>query len=179
MTTISTYPEQNHPAVDSDAIRAAIRANPRKMTIQLARELGVPEVEIIRAMPAEQVHELKSDAWAQIVERLPAFGAMHVVVSSPSVTMECEGQFGNISRLHGFLNVQSGTLDMHIRLDGIDAVFAVEKPGHLNGVKVQSLQFFSLEGHAAFKAFLGFGLEPISPQRLALYEALIADFKIA
>jgi putative heme iron utilization protein len=32
-------------------ILAAIESNPRKMTLQLARDLGVPEVEIIRAMP--------------------------------------------------------------------------------------------------------------------------------
>jgi hypothetical protein len=32
-------------------ILAAIESNPRMMTLQLTRDLGVPEVEVIRAMP--------------------------------------------------------------------------------------------------------------------------------
>lgn len=32
---------------DAERIRAAVEKNPRKMTLQLARDLGVPEVEVI------------------------------------------------------------------------------------------------------------------------------------
>jgi putative heme iron utilization protein len=42
----------------SDRIRAAVAKNPRKMTLQVARDLGVPEVEVIRAFPADRVAEL-------------------------------------------------------------------------------------------------------------------------
>jgi putative heme iron utilization protein len=42
----------------SDRIRAAVEKNPRKMTLQLARDLGVPEVEVIRAFPTDRVMEL-------------------------------------------------------------------------------------------------------------------------
>ena len=42
----------------NDRIRAAVEKNPRKMTLQLARDLGVPEVEVIRAFPADRVMEL-------------------------------------------------------------------------------------------------------------------------
>ena len=53
--------------------------------------------------------------------------------------------------------MQTKSLDMHIRWREIGAVFAVEKPGHLDGKKTLSFQFFDRSGHAAFKAFLGFG----------------------
>jgi putative heme iron utilization protein len=33
----------------------------------------------------------------------------------------------------------------------------VEKPGHLDGKKTLSFQFFDRSGHSAFKVFLGFG----------------------
>ena len=46
---------------------------------------------------------------------------------------------------------------MHIRWREIGAVFAVEKPGHLDGKKTFSFQFFDRSGHSAFKVFLGFG----------------------
>jgi len=42
----------------TDRIRAAVEKNPRKMTLQLARDLGVPEIEVIRAFPADRVMEL-------------------------------------------------------------------------------------------------------------------------
>ena len=35
-------------------IRSAVEKNPRKMTLQLARDLGVPEVEVIRRISTER-----------------------------------------------------------------------------------------------------------------------------
>jgi len=43
----------------TDRIRAAVEKNPRKMTLQLARDLGVPEVEVTRnlfTVPDEVCH---------------------------------------------------------------------------------------------------------------------------
>ena len=37
-----------------ERIRQAVAANPRKMTLQLARDLGVPEVDVIRAFPPDR-----------------------------------------------------------------------------------------------------------------------------
>jgi putative heme iron utilization protein len=55
--------------MESDRIRAAVEKNPRKMTLQLARDLGVPEVEIIRAFPPDRVMELDI-ARSQILPQL-------------------------------------------------------------------------------------------------------------
>jgi hypothetical protein len=37
-----------------ERIRAAIRDNPNQMTMLLARQFGVPEIEIIRAYPDDR-----------------------------------------------------------------------------------------------------------------------------
>ena len=42
----------------AERIRSAVEKNPRKMTLQLARDLGVPEVEVIRAFPSDRVIRL-------------------------------------------------------------------------------------------------------------------------
>ena len=55
---------------EADRIRAAVEKNPRKMTLQLARDLGVPEVEVIRAFPADRVTELDSDRWEELLRSL-------------------------------------------------------------------------------------------------------------
>jgi putative hemin transport protein len=140
-----------------EQIQSALRDNPNQMTMLLARQLGVPEVEIVRAFPDDRAVELDPERWEELIRRLEAFGKMHVIVSNGGATLEANGQFGKFSTTGDFFNVQTGSLDMHIRWREIGAVFAVEKPGHLDGKKTLSFQFFDRAGHAAFKAFLGFG----------------------
>ena len=47
----------------AERIREAVRRHPRKMTMQLAPEYGVPEVEVIRAFPCDWAVELDSARW--------------------------------------------------------------------------------------------------------------------
>ena len=65
---------------------------------------------------------------------------------------------------------------MNIRWRELAAAFAVEKPGHMDGMTTRSFQFFDQPGAAAFKVFLNFG-GPLSPEREALFLDLRAGFK--
>ena len=134
------------------------------MTMLLARKFAVPEVEIIRAFPDDRAVELDSNRWEELLRCLEAFGKVHVIVSNGGATLEANGQFGNFSTTGDFFNVQTKSLDMHIRWREIGAVFAVEKPGHLDGKKTFGFQFFDHSGHSAFKVFLGFG-SSIPPEK--------------
>jgi putative heme utilization carrier protein HutX len=158
-----------HP--NADRIRVAIEKNPRKMTLQLARDLDVPEVEVIRAFPPERVTELDISRWEELLRDLEAFGHVRVLVSNAATTIEVDGQFGGFSTAGEFFNVQTDTLDMHIRWEQLAAVFAVEKPGHMDGVATRSIQFFDTTGAAALKVFLNFGGQ-IAPERQARFEEL-------
>src|SRR5438445_769719 len=149
-------------------IRAAVERNPRKMTLQLARDLGVPEVDVIRAFPPDRVTELDVARWEDLLRALEAFGPVRVLVSNGATTIEADGQFGGFSTAGEFFNVQTDTLDMHIRWQQLAAVFAVEKPGHRDGTATRSFQFFDQTGAAAFKVFLNFG-GPIQPEREAKF----------
>jgi len=140
-----------------ERIRAAIRENPNQMTMLLASKFGVPEVEVIRSFPDDRAIELGADRWEELVRGLEAFGKVHVIVSNGGATLEANGEFGNFSKTGQFFNVQTKSLDMHIRCQEIGAIFAVEKPGHFDGKKTLSFQFFDRSGYAAFKVFLGFG----------------------
>jgi putative heme iron utilization protein len=55
-------------------------------------------------------------------------------------------------------------------------VFAVEKPGHMDGTGTYSLQFFDQVGAAALKIFFNFG-GPISPERQGQFIALRDRYK--
>lgn len=161
---------------ESDRSRAAVAKNPRKMTLQLARELGVPEIEVVRAFPPDRVVELEIARWEDILRSLEALGSVRILVSNGATTIEVDGQFGGFSTAGEFFNVQTDTLDLHIRWQQLAAVFAVEKPGHMDGTATRSFQFFDQTGAAALKVFLNFG-GPISQQREATFIELRSRFK--
>jgi putative hemin transport protein len=162
----------------NDRIREAVEKNPRKMTLQLARDLDVPEVEVIRAFPPDRVMELDIARWEEMLQSFEAFGSVRVLVSNGASTIEVDGQFGGFSTAGEFFNVQTDTLDMHLRWQQLAAAFAVEKPGHMDGMATRSFQFFDQTGTAAFKVFLNFG-GPIPPEREAMFIELRSRFKRA
>lgn len=138
-------------------IRERVQAAPAAMTLQLAADLGVPEVEIIRALPDGRAVELDAGRWQQILEELPAFGTVHVIVSNGAATLEAEGEFGGFSTWGDFFNVQTASLDMHIRYRNLAAAFAVEKPSHMTGARTLSIHFYDKDGQCALKVFPAFG----------------------
>src|SRR6476620_5193758 len=160
----------------SQRIRSAVEKNPRKMTLQLARDLGVPEVEVIRAFLPDRATELDLRRWEELLRSIEAFGPVRVLVSNGATTIEVDGQFGGFSMAGEFFNVQKDSLDMHIRWEQLAAVFAVEKPGHMDGMATRSFQFFDQAGAAAVKVFLNFG-GPIAPEREAKFIELRCKFK--
>jgi putative hemin transport protein len=162
---------------DSQArIRAAVEANPRKMTMQLARELGVPEAEVIRAFPSHRAVELDINRWEELIRCLEEFGSVRVIVSNGCATVEVEGQFGGFSKTGPFFNVQTSSLDMHIRWQELGAAFAVEKPGHLDGISTLSFQFYDQSGAAGFKVFLNFG-EPVPVEKAEAFAFIRERFR--
>ncbi len=158
------------------AIRQAFDADRSQMTLMLARQMQLPEVEVIRALQGDLAHELDASRWEQIIRAFEALGNVHVIVSNGAVTLEAFGQFGKFSLTDGFLNVQTKSLDMHIRTWELASVFAFRKPSHTDGREALSFQFFDRRGDCAFKVFLTFGGHDPSPDVLERYESLIRLF---
>ena len=159
-----------------DAIREAVLRNPRAMTLQLARELGVPEVEVIRAFPADRATELDAARWEGLLRGFEPLGPVRVLVSNAGATLEVEGAFGGFGTTGEFFNVQTPTLDLHVRWPELAAAFAVEKPAHVGGAATRSFQFFDRSGAAVLKVFLNFG-GPITARREELFLALREEYR--
>ena len=98
-----------------EQIQAAIRENPNQMTMLLARQFGVPEVEVVRAFPDDRAVELDAQRWEELIRRLETFDKVHVLVSNGGATLEANGEFGGFSTTGDFFNVQTKSLDMHIQ----------------------------------------------------------------
>ena len=165
-------------AIDYDRIREAYMKNPSQMTSQLARTLGVGEAHVIRALPSDRVTELDGSRWEEIIRSFEQLGKTHVLATNQSVTLECFGEFGNFSTTGTYFNVQTKSIDMHIRHETLDSIFAVQKPGHMDGVMTLSFQFFNREGVSAFKVFLTFGNQAPSAERRAAFDKIVEQFKL-
>jgi len=168
-------------AANSDvrrAVRDYFARHPHGMTLAAARELNLPEAEVLRHLPIGSVRELEISDPRLMIERLADFGRVHVIVSNGSTTIEAHGEFGNFSTWGGFFNVQTKSLDMHIRHDRLAAAFGVEKPGHLDGVSTLSLQFYDGDGQSAFKVFLSFGSRPPSAELRDRWESYCRRFAL-
>jgi putative hemin transport protein len=159
-------------------VREALERNHGAMTMLLARELGVPEAEVVRALPDGRSTELDAGRWEEIVRSFEGLGSLHVIVSNGAATIEAVGEFGGFSTWGEFFNVQTKTLDMHIRWPQLGSAFAVEKRSHMNDeVTTLSVQFFDKGGAAAFKVFLNFGGKP-APARREQFAELRARFRL-
>lgn len=163
----------------SARIRAAIAQAPAKMALQMARDLGVPEVEVVRRLPDERAVELDRSRWEEIFTDLAAMGKVHVLVTNSMATLETVGEFGNFSTWGEFFNVQTDSLDMHIRFGQFSAIFAIEKPSHMSGLNTLSFQFFDLEGHAGFKVFLTFGSTAPAPATYERFRNMRSKYRLA
>ena len=165
-------PDNDKVADMAAQIQSAIRKSPSKMTSQLARELNLPEAEIVRALPDQRSCELDLSRWEELIRSFEKLGKVHVICSNGAVTLEAFGEFGNFSTFGDFFNVQNASLDMHIRYKQLGSAFAVEKPSHMDGHSTLSVQFFDTSGQSAFKVFLTFGGKPPAPERVAQFTAV-------
>jgi len=153
-------------------ITTDLRAHPDAMVLELARAHAVPELAVLGLIGAPRAVRLDAARWEELLRALPALGDVRVIASNSGVTMECRGTFGGFSQLGDWFNVQSATLDLHLRWPAIGSVMALEKPSHLNRRPTASIQLFDRDGHAILKVFLLFGAgdDPEDDRRRAFTE---------
>jgi putative heme iron utilization protein len=158
-------------------IRDAYNADRSQMTLMLAHQLRIPEVDILRALEGDTACELDASRWEEIIRAFEALGDVTVIVSNGAATLEVFGRFGKFNNAQGFLNIRTDSLDMHIRGWELGSVFAFRKPSHLTKHETLSFQFFDRHGNAAFKVFLNFDGGDPSPELRQKYTALVQGFK--
>jgi putative heme iron utilization protein len=76
----------------SEVIRQAFERDRKQMVLLLALQFGVPEEEIVRAMPSELVEKLDLDRWEAMIRQFEDLGDVHVIVSNGAVTLENVGR---------------------------------------------------------------------------------------
>src|SRR5436309_16090603 len=106
----------------TERIRAAVEKSPQKMTLQLARDLGVPEVEVIRAFPAGRATELDPARSQELLRGFEVLGPVRLLVSSGAATVDVDGRLGGFSTAGELFHVQPYALGVHVRWPPLAAV---------------------------------------------------------
>lgn len=154
-------------------------SSPTALTLHAARSLNVPEAEVVRHLPGDRSVELNAARFEELLRSFEPVGDVHVIVTNAAATLETLGRFGGLSGGGGYFNVQSPTLDMHIRREQIGSIFAVQKPSHMDGGTTLSVQFFDREGRSAFKVFFAFGGSAPATERVEAFDRVIREFRAA
>jgi putative hemin transport protein len=163
----------------TESIRAHLREHPDAMLLELARTHQVPELAIVTLIGAPRAIPLNAARWEELLRSLPALGTVRVLVSSSGATMESRGTFGGLSLTGDYFNVQTSTLDLHVRWPSIASVYAIEKPSHQSRRPTASIQLFDHHGAATLKIFLLFGeADDDSNQRRVAFDALRTRFAL-
>lgn len=136
-------------------IRRHIEEKPGAMTVELARELGVPEVEVIRNLPEGMSAEAPADHFESIWNRLTKWEKATFICVAPGCVIEVSGPLPKGGMGHGMFNIrQTGTpLGGHLMVDDLESIWLVSRP--FFGKESHSVQFFSNDGNAMFSVYVG------------------------
>ena len=140
--------------VDKETILKALEAAKTPYTAFVARDLGIPERDLFRALRKEQCTELEAGRLPEIMSELSACKTVFLIVKSGGAVLEVESSISGQSASRGYYNVSGQPAHMHIMPDAIDAAFAVHREPHTRKPMKFSLQFFDFEGKPALKVYL-------------------------
>lgn len=140
--------------VDKEAIMKALEESKTPYTAFVARDLGIPERDIFKALPEEECTELDIKKLPEIMTELGKCGLVLLIAKSGGAVLEVESDLSKQSESRGYYNIMGNIAHMHIMLDGMDTVFAVHREPESQKPMVYSIQFFDTEGKPALKIFL-------------------------
>ncbi len=141
-------------SVDRETILKALKESKTPYTAFIARDLGIPERDIFKALPSEECTELNIKKLPEIMTELSKCKSVFLIVKSGGAVLEVESNFTKQSESKGYYNIMGDNAHMHIMLDGMDTVFAVHREPESQKPMVYSIQFFDHNGNPALKVFL-------------------------
>ncbi|WP_299571226.1 heme utilization cystosolic carrier protein HutX [uncultured Shewanella sp.] len=142
-------------AVSVEQIKQYLADNPAAMPGQVAAELAITELEVVNALPVEQLALLPLSEKDSLLASLPEWGNMTTIVSASGSIFEFKGSFPKGKYAHGYYNLitKGEGLHGHLKLDDISAIALISKP--FRGTESHSINFFGAQGEVVFKVYLG------------------------
>jgi heme iron utilization protein len=150
-------PNETAPGLDAVAragsVRELLAAKPDGVVEQVAREAGVPVVEVLCELPEEQRVFAPPAAFAEVWDALTTWGDVLLIVHTPDIVLECKGALPPGSHGSGYWNFHGDSpIGGHLKAANCAHICFVDRPFH--GRRSCSVQFFNGDGDAMFKVFV-------------------------
>ena len=134
-------------------LRERMAGNADGVIEQIAKEYGVPTLDVVRQLPAEHRTVLPAAAFEPIMAALTTWGEVLFIVHTPDIVLECAGKIPPGSSSRGYFNIHGDSpIGGHIKAENCAAIVFVSRP--FMGRASRSIQFFNGAGEAMFKIFV-------------------------
>lgn len=142
-------------------VKEAVNENPSFNISALAEELGITDKDVICALPEDMVTTLPKERFDEVAAEIATWGTIMFIVQTDTVVAEIKGSF---------------PIGGHYKIDELDKIFFMSKPFMKR--ESHSIQFYSKQGNAMFKIFLGRDEKrKINPDQLEKFHAFKAEIK--
>jgi oxygen-independent coproporphyrinogen-3 oxidase len=161
-----------------EKVAQAIHTNPGAFPASIARDLGIPERDVVRYLPEGMSREVPGREFEAIWEVMATWERVTVIVTNDGMIAEVPGKLSSGSTAQGYFNLsdEDAPLHGHIRAELIDSIFFVSKK--VMGMDSHSVQFFDGKGDKVLSVYLGRDEEmKIIPSVLDSYTELRASYE--
>lgn len=129
--------------------------SPQMMPAQVAKEHGVSELAVVKAMSSEEACFLALTDKDALLASLPSWGNMTTIIAVSGSIFEFKGSFPEGKYAHGYYNIytKGEGLHGHLLMDNIGHIALISRP--FRGQESYSINFFGAQGEMVFKVYLG------------------------
>ena len=142
------------PALDLEAIRAALEEQPDGVLDDVARRHAVPLRVVLDLLPGPAARSASGARFAEIWGDLVDWGPVTSIVHTEDGVFETKAPLPPGGEARGYFNIHGESpLGGHLRIARYAAIYFIERL--FFGCRSCSLQFINIDGGAMFKVFVG------------------------
>jgi heme iron utilization protein len=142
------------PALDIEAVRAALKEQPDGVLDDIARRNGVALRVVFDLLPEGAARSAPGSRFAEIWGDLVDWGPVTFIVHTEDGVLETKASLPPGSEARGYFNIHGESpLGGHLRIARCAAIYFIDRP--FFGRRSCSVQFINIDGGAMFKVFVG------------------------
>ncbi|SGY99258.1 heme utilization cystosolic carrier protein HutX [Moritella viscosa] len=165
-------------------IRQLMADQPRLRSIEIAIKLNCSELQVIQALPEQEVNMLPAEQAQRLLSDIANWGKVTCIIEVSGFVFEVKAPFPKGRNAYGYYNLSHDSVGLqgHLKLKNVSAIALLTRK--VQGKLSYYVQFFDHDGNSVFKIYLGRDKDgQIIPEQITRFHALstqtISDETIA
>jgi len=165
-------------------IRQLIADQPRLRSIEIALKLNCSELQVIQALPEQEVNMLPAEQAQRLLSDIANWGKVTCIIEVSGFVFEVKAPFPKGRNAYGYYNLSHDSVGLqgHLKLENVSAIALLTRK--VQGKLSYYVQFFDHDGNSVFKIYLGRDKDgQVIPEQITRFHALstqtISDETIA